>query len=140
VRSPHLWIDRSGGFHLLTHDQNNHAIHATRGAYGWSQNGSSGSWTLETGPLLSNSSAWPQDLAWANGSRSALARRQRPSLIRDPTTGAATHVMQGADLHAHHPSPASDLESGFCDGCHWGSGFTLIQPLGGGGGGKKDGR
>lgn len=44
--------------------------------------------------------------------------------MRDPATGAATHVMQGADFNAH-----GDPESGFCDGCHWGSGFTLIQPL-----------
>ena len=128
---PHLWWDEHGGGHLLTHWQNNHNIHSSRGAYGWSIDGSPGTWKLETGsddeqPLLSNASAWPMDLAFDNGTTVPTARRQRPSLIHDVNTGVPIAVMQGADL-THHPAPAYD--KGWCDGCHWGSGFTLIQPL-----------
>ena len=119
---PHLWWDHRGA-HLLTHDQNNHRIHSWRGAYGWSVDGLS--WTLETGPLASNLSAWPRAIDWTNGSARGLARRQRPSLIRDSKTGAITHLLNGADFEAH-PSPGNP---GFCQGCHWGSGFTLIQPV-----------
>lgn len=117
---PHLWIDRAGGFHLLTHDQNNKVIHSTRGAYGWSVDGHV--WTLETDPLDSTSSAWAMDVLWTNGSTTPLARRQRPSLIRDRLTGVATHLLNGADWHLH-------LSNSGCEGCHWGQGFTLIQPL-----------
>lgn len=72
---PHLWID-SRGFHLLTHDQGNHEIHSRRGAYGWSVDGHT--WVLETplerqdGHGLSNSSAWPMNLKWTNGTSSPL--------------------------------------------------------------------
>ena len=175
---PHLWWDEEGGGHLLTHDQNNHAIHSTRGAYGWSSDGLS--WTLETpmfeppddgaadggaaddgaagggaadgssggaadaaadggsgsgsgggggsGALLrlSNASAWPMGVAFDNHTVRPLARRQRPSLIYDPHTGEPTHVMQGADFSHHAGPPGGGV---WCEGCHWGSGFTLIQPL-----------
>lgn len=128
---PHFWWDAQGGAHLLTHDQNNREIHQTRGAYGWSIDGLS--WTLET-PIfegvahgkrvLSNASAWPTVVAFDNQTVLPLARRQRPSLIADPESGAFTHVMQGSDFSRHY-GPSRN----FCDGCHWGSGFTLVQPL-----------
>jgi hypothetical protein len=63
-------------------------------------------------------------LAWANGTRTTLARRQRASLIRDPWTGLPTHLLNGADLTAHMPAGP-----GVCEGCHWGQGFSLVQPL-----------
>ena len=50
-----------------------------------------------------------------------LARRQRASLVLDPRTKKPTHLITGADF-AKHPGLT-------CDGCHWGSGMTLIQPL-----------
>jgi hypothetical protein len=132
---PHLWWDSEGGAHLLTHDQNNHVIHSTRGAYGWSSDGLS--WILETpmfkdavhtyssdGRVLSNASAWPMVVAFDNQTVRSLARRQRPSLITDPDSGVVTHVIQGSDF-SHHTGTGPS----WCDGCHWGSGFTLIQPL-----------
>merc|ERR1712066_913067 len=62
---PHLWIDSKGGFHLLTHDQNDPEVqagftHEVRGAYGWSLDGIN--WNLETDPIGSNASAWEIDL------------------------------------------------------------------------------
>ena len=139
---PHLFIDGRGGWHLLTHMQNNHRIHSDRGAYGWSLDGLS--WTLETGPLMSNASAWPMAQAFAPAENNnnkptsllstslPLARRQRPSLIRDPTTGQPTHLLNGADFNKH-PVPG---QPNFCQGCHWGTGMTLIVPLGGEGGNR----
>ena len=121
---PHLWIDERG-FHLLTHDQNNHKIHSTRGAYGWSLDGLA--WVLETLPTMGNSSAWAMDLRWANGTTTPLVRKQRVSLVRDPVTGWPTHTINGADFNTHLPP-----SKGSCEGCHWGQGFTLVQPLGNG--------
>ena len=115
---PHLWIDERG-FHLLTHNQNNVAIHSTRGAYGWSIDGHD--WTLETLPVVGAASVWEMEVRWANGSSSPLARRQRPSLVRN-LEGRPTHLISGADFNKH-------LIWGTCEGCHWGQGFTLIQPL-----------
>jgi hypothetical protein len=117
---PHLWID-DRGFHLLTHDQNNHTIHQVRGAYGWSVDGHT--WVLETS-TSGGESAWDMGIIWSNGSASSLARRQRVSLIRNAKTGRPTHVINGADMAVHmKPGP------GVCEGCHWGQGFTLVQPL-----------
>jgi hypothetical protein len=121
---PHLWWDERGA-HLLTHMQNNHQIHSVRGGYGWSRDGLA--WTLETGPIDSNASAWPMAVKWRNGTSTKAVRRQRASLIRDPESGAPTHLLNGADFTAHR-----GLGSGgrvFCDGCHWGSGETLVVPL-----------
>lgn len=117
---PHLWWDDRGA-HLLTHSKNNEAIHMLRGAYGWSKDGLN--WHLETEPLLSNTSAWEMNLQWSNGSMTKMARRQRPSFISDPMTGQLTHLINGADFTSH-PGP-----TGWCEGCHWGTGVTLIQRL-----------
>jgi len=120
---PHLWFDDRGrGFHLLTHDQNHPATHSVRGAYGYSLDGHN--WTLLTTPAASNASAWPPSITWSNGSSTLLARRQRPSFIRDPDTNRITHLISGADFN-HHVGASKP----FCDGCHWGTGITLIQPL-----------
>ena len=119
---PHLWWDERGA-HLMTHHQNNQAIHELRGAYGWSKDGFN--WNYATGPLLSNSSLWDMDFKWTNGTTRKMVRRQRPSFVRDPTTGKITHLINGADFDAH-PSPTPGF---WCEGCHWGSGVTLIQPL-----------
>jgi len=117
---PHLWID-DRGFHLLTHDQSNPKIHSTRGGYGWSDDGLR--WTLET-PTVGNTSAWDMELFFSNGTQASLARRQRPSFIRDARSGAPTHLITGADFSSHMPKGP-----GVCEGCHWGQGFTLIQEL-----------
>ena len=120
---PHLWFDDRGrGFHLLTHDQNHPATHSVRGAYGYSLDGHD--WTLLTTPAASNASAWPPSITWSNGSSTLLARRQRPSFIRDPDSNRITHLISGADFN-HHVGASKP----FCDGCHWGTGITLIQPL-----------
>ena len=143
---PHLWWDARGHARLLTHDQNNNECRKTRGAYGYSRDGTT--WTLATVPAASNASAWDHNLRWTNGSTTILARRQRASLIHDPQTGAPTHLMNGADLNHHGGPPKSKGNGGFsgggggkswCEGCHWGTGVTLIQPLGGGGGGGGGG-
>ena len=102
---PHLWFSRRG-WHLLTHDQNNRNLHGVRGAYAWSLDGHA--WTLET-PLAANTSAWSSDIVWANSTVRALARRQRPSFVRDAETNQPTHLITGlvcSDLassgtHAH---------------------------------------
>eukprot|EP00040_Diaphanoeca_grandis_P019234 m.101357 g.101357 ORF g.101357 m.101357 type:complete len:436 (-) comp27326_c1_seq2:120-1427(-) len=119
---PYLyWNER--GAHLLTHDQNNNNIHSIRGAYGYSKDGLA--WTLATKPMSSNRSVWPLDLKWENGSSTRLARRQRPSFILDPDTNRPTHLITGSDFLSHKAGKPKS----FCDGCHWGSGFTLVQPL-----------
>ena len=119
---PHLWWDERGA-HLMTHHQNNQAIHELRGAYGWSKDGID--WKYASGPLLSNTSLWDMEFEWTNGTTSQMVRRQRPSFIRDPNTGKPTHLINGADFAAH-PSPTPGF---WCEGCHWGSGVTLIQQL-----------
>jgi len=118
---PHLWWDEQGA-HLLTHDQNNVHTHQLRGAYGWSKNALN--WNLETFPLQSNVSAWDMDLKWTNGTSKTMARRQRPSFIYDPTSGKPTHLINGADFYPH---PGPEGVKDWCEGCHWGSGVTLIQ-------------
>lgn len=112
LEDPYLWIDERG-WHMLAHYQNNREVHKTRGAYAWSLDGLS--WTLETLPRNGTSSAWEMDLAWPNGTRTALARRQRSSLVWD-SKGRPTHVINGADFW-------NDM------GTHWGTGMTLVQPL-----------
>ena len=119
---PHLWWDERGA-HLMTHHQNNRNIHQLRGAYGWSKDGLE--WNYATGPLVSESSLWDMDFKWSNGTTTSMVRRQRPSFIRDPTTGKPTHLINGADFWAHE----SPTVGPWCEGCHWGSGVTLIQPL-----------
>ena len=123
---PHLWFDPVGNAHVLTHYQSSPStqpnVHKTRGAYGWLSAdalaaGRNTPWTMETTPLQSNTSAWESVLRFANGTTSTLGRRQRASIVRDPDTGNPIALMNGADF-----SVAGD-------GCHWGTGFTLIQPL-----------
>ncbi len=118
---PFLWWSERGA-HILVHNQNNKDIHSTRGAYGWSIDGLR--WTLETDIFASNESLWDMGIHWTNSSYTILARRQRPSLIRNER-GRMTYLITGADLH-HHKVPGN---SGYCEGCHWGSGFTLIQQI-----------
>jgi len=113
AEDPYLWIDERG-WHMLAHYQNNVNVKRSRGLYAWSLDGLD--WTLETLPRRSNASAWEPRVAWTNGSTSPTARRQRVSLIRDISTGQATHVLNGADFWNE-------------DGCHWGTGISLIQPL-----------
>jgi len=124
LEDPYLWIDERG-WHLLAHYQNNHKIRDTRGGYAWSLDGLS--WTLETLPRNGTASAWDSSISWTNGSSRTLARRQRVSIIRDPRSGRPTHLVNGADFlnssqHGDPPAP-------WCEGCHWGTGLTLIQPL-----------
>jgi len=119
---PHLWWDERGA-HILAHDHNNDAISKTRGSYGWSLDGIE--WNLTT-PPMSNLSVYDMDLKWTNGTSSTLARRQRPSFIRDLETGKPIYLICGADFNSH-PNPNEDLP--WCEGCHWGTGLTLIQPL-----------
>ena len=116
---PHLWWDERGA-HLLTHYQNNWDIYLKRGGYGWSLDGHN--WVLETVPVQSNVSVWSMDVRWTNGSVSNIRRRQRPSFIRDVDTGKPTHLLNGADFGTHS-------FPGICEGCHWGTALTLIQPI-----------
>jgi hypothetical protein len=119
---PHLWWDERGA-HLMTHQKNNKDINKLRGAYGWSNDGIE--WKYATGPLLSNNSLWDMDFLWTNGTITTMARRQRPSFIHDPVTGKPTYLINGADFTSH-PAPTPGP---WCEGCHWGTGVTLIQPL-----------
>lgn len=119
---PHLWFTAAAGWHLLTHNQNNHKIHSVRGAHAWSLDGLTWSRDLD---LASNQTAWPPVVAWANGTVQTLARRQRPSFILHPSTGRPTHLITGSDMHTH----AIPGDPSFCEGCHWGTGFTLVQRL-----------
>merc|ERR1712099_110930 len=96
---PYLWFDRNGGFHLLTHCQNNHRIHATRGAYGWPADGIT--WTQETEyvPEDSNSSAYDMGLLLTNGTTLPFARRQRPQLVWNPDMlDEPIALINGADF------------------------------------------
>ena len=123
LEDPHLWWDKRGA-HILMHYQNSPVVHKTRGAYGWSLDGLQ--WHLETMPLISNTSAWSMHVQWTNGSASSLGRRQRASFIRDPETNLPTHLLNGADFNSHTIPGDPSL----CEGCHWGTGVSLIQPLG----------
>lgn len=118
---PFLWIDERG-WHILTHSQNRDS--SSRGAYGWSLDGLA--WHVANNPQESDVSVWETDVRWENGTVTSLGRRQRPSLIRDPNSGQITHLVNGADFlnSTQHGDPP-----GFCEGCHWGTGLTLIQPV-----------
>ena len=116
---PHLWWDERGA-HLLTHFQNNWDISLKRGGYGWSLDGHN--WVLEIVPVQSNASVLSMDVRWTIGSVSSIRRRQRPFFIQDVDTGKPTHLLNGADFGTHSLP-------GICEGCHWGTALTLIQPI-----------
>ena len=67
---PWGWVDgRSGTYHTLTHDGNGAD---SAGGHAWSVDGVH--WT-KTGVAYTGS------VVWANGSRSVLARRERPQVL-----------------------------------------------------------
>ena len=103
---PFIWRTERG-YHMLTHCQlQPHS--STRGAYGYSEDGLS--WTLLPDFM------WERNMTWSDGSVSYFIRRQAPGLYLD---------------HGGYPlyllTPVDELPG---DGCHWGHGWTLMQPVG----------
>ena len=63
---PHVWADKRGNLHLLSHGAQNHWF-TTPGALG--------DWTLASAP------AYGFDFEWANGTAATALRRERPQLV-----------------------------------------------------------
>ena len=104
---PFLWRN-ARGFHMLTHAQFG-ADHRTRGAYGFSVDGRN--WTILP------DEQWAQNVTWDDGSVTVFDRRQAPALHLDED-----------GLPAYLLTPV-DNNTGGADGCHWHTGWTLIQPV-----------
>ena len=102
---PFIWRTKRG-YHMLVHSQLQ-PFHSTRGAYGYSQDGLS--WTL-----LPDYS-WETNMTWEDGSVSYFMRRQAPGLFLDHD-GYPLYLL----------TPVDELSD---DGCHWGHGWTLMQPV-----------
>ena len=103
---PFIWRT-SRGYHMLVHSQLN-PFHQTRGGYGYSKDGLS--WTLLPDYI------WETNMTWTDGSVSYFVRRQAPGLFLD-NEGYPLYLL----------TPVDELPG---DGCHWGHGWTLMQPVG----------
>uniref|UniRef100_A0A1X7VLM4 EGF-like domain-containing protein n=1 Tax=Amphimedon queenslandica TaxID=400682 RepID=A0A1X7VLM4_AMPQE len=101
-----IWRSKRG-YHMLTHCQLS-PNHSTRGAYGYSKDGLS-SWTLLPDLM------WDANMTWADGSVSYFKRRQGPGLYFDDN-GHPLYLL----------TPVDEL---YQDGCNWGHGWTLMQPI-----------
>ena len=103
---PFIWrTDR--GYHMLTHCQLQ-PYSSTRGAYSYSEDGLS--WTLLPDFM------WETNMTWSDGSVSYFVHRQAPGLYFDHD-GYPLYLL----------TPVDELPG---DGCHWGHGWTLMQPVG----------
>ena len=103
---PFIWRTERG-YHMLTHCQlQPHSD--SRGAYGYSEDGLS--WTLLPDFM------WETNMTWSDGSISYFVRRQAPGLYLDHD-GYPLYLL----------TPVDELPG---DGCHWGHGWTLMQPVG----------
>ena len=94
AEDPFLWYQPgTRSFHALLHSLggcNGVGCHAFS-ADGWQ-------WTL------SSEAAYNFSVRFDDGSNQTFARRERPQLILDPATGAATHLINGVQLpHALQP-------------------------------------
>ncbi|XP_065188706.1 uncharacterized protein LOC135819423 [Sycon ciliatum] len=102
---PFIWRTHRG-YHMLVHSQL--LPHSrSRGAYAFSRDGLD--WTLL--PEFS----WQVNMTWADGDVSFFQRRQAPGLYLDKD-GFPLYLL----------TPVDELYS---DGCHWGRGWTLMQPV-----------
>ena len=102
---PFIWRTKRG-YHMLTHCQlQPHS--PTRGAHGYSVDGLS--WTLLPDLM------WETNMTWSDGLVSYFKRRQAPGLYLD-NDGYPVYLL----------TPVDELAG---DGCHWGHGWTLIQPV-----------
>ena len=102
---PFIWRTNRG-YHMLVHSQLK-PFSGTRGAYGYSTDGLS--WTLLPDFV------WETNMTWADGFVSYFIRRQAPSLFLDHN-GYPLYLL----------TPVDELPG---DGCHWGHGWTLMQPI-----------
>ena len=93
---------------MLTHAQFG-ADHKTRGAYAFSVDGRN--WTLLP------DEQWASNVTWDDGSVTVFDRRQAPALHLD---------ANGLPLYLLTPV---DNNTGGADGCHWHTGWTLIQMI-----------
>ena len=103
---PFIWRTERG-YHMLTHCQLQPQS-GSRGAYGYSEDGLS--WTLLPDFM------WETNMTWSDGSVSYFVRRQAPGLYLD-NDGYPLYLL----------TPVDELPG---DGCHWGHGWTLMQPIG----------
>ena len=102
---PFIWRN-DRGYHMLTHCQLS-PNHSVRGAYGYSKDGLS--WTLLPDLM------WDTNMTWSDGSVSYFKRRQAPALYFDDN-GIPLYLL----------TPVDEL---YQDGCEWGHGWTLMQPI-----------
>ena len=102
---PFIWRT-ARGYHMLLHCQLQ-PLHKTRGAYAYSEDGLS--WTFLPDFI------WETNMTWSDGSISYFRRRQAPGLYLDPH-GYPLYLL----------TPVDELSD---DGCHWGHGWTLMQPV-----------
>ena len=102
---PFIWRT-ARGYHMLVHCQLEPG-RKTRGAYAYSKDGLS--WTLLPDRM------WETNMTWSDGSVSYFVRRQAPDLYLD-SEGFPLFLL----------TPVDELSD---NGCHWGYGWTLIQPV-----------
>ena len=102
---PFIWRTKRG-YHMLVHCQLL-PYPKTRGAYAYSVDGLA--WTLLP------DYAWETNMTWSDGTVSYFKRRQAPDLYLD-SNGFPLYLL----------TPVDELS---VDGCHWGHGWTLIQPI-----------
>lgn len=92
---PWPWVDGRGNVHILFHDFTSFVGgHAYARSWG-------GPWSYTGVP------AYNLSVAWVNGTQGALARRERPQLLRDPATGAPRVLYTGVVAKADAASMAS---------------------------------
>ena len=84
---PFVFLDPRGNFHMLTH-----AMHRgdSVGLHAWSRDGHN--WTLAT-----PSSAYTKTVAWADGTNTTFAQRERPVLVFG-ADGRPTHLINGVRM------------------------------------------
>ncbi len=88
------WQPATASFHALFHSL---GACADVGCHAFSRDGDA--WTLSPTP------AYGFNVAFADGSNTTFSRRERPQLVLDPATGAATHLINGVmPPHALQPS------------------------------------
>ena len=109
AEDPFLWFQHAtASYHALFHSL---GACADVGCHAYSRDGVS--WTLSPTP------AYGFAVAFDDGTNTTFTRRERPHLLLDPTTGAATHLINGVQ-------PPRSLQPG---GGRGDASYTLVAPL-----------
>ena len=117
-----MWQEKlDASLHILYHN-------GPRGLHAFSDDGIS--WRKSP----SNSSAFTLQVNYTDGSAVELARRERPEIYFNPTTGAPHFLYNGANTK-DLALPTSSVVKGFSGSSRrhgFGHAFSLVQPIRGG--------